>query len=337
MKRYIYILFIIGIVIIIKSCKKDDPISIPEVPPSSYEPTPYNLTIPQGFPDMQIHPDNPLTVEGVQLGRMLYYDSLLHPTQSMACAGCHFQSNSFSSALDNCLPHVNLGWNDAFLRNGKVEGWLEDIMQFEVEDFFVTNISKFNSHSTYPALFKNAFGTDNITSKEAAYALAQFFRIMISSDSKWDKYLKGEATLTQAEAKGYEIFFSEKGDCFHCHGTILFTDDLFHNNGLDSLPAQGRAEISGDPNDYGKYKSPTLRNIEFTAPYMHDARFNTLEEVIDFYSTDVRYSQTVDPLMKKVHLGGLQLTLQEKSDLLAFLKTLSDTSYLSNPDLSNPF
>lgn len=337
MRHFTYILLLLGLVIIFKSCKKDEP--MPELPPpsSTHNPTPYNLVIPSGFPAMAIHPDNPLTVEGVELGRMLYYDSLLHSTQEFACASCHLQSNSFTEPTANCLPHLNLGWNDAFLWNGKIEGWVEDIMIFEVEDFFVTDISKFNAHSTYPALFKSAFGTENITSKEAAYALAQFFRTLISSNSKWDKYLKGEVSLSQAEAKGYEIFFSEKGDCFHCHGTILFSDNAFHNNGLDSLPESGREEISGDMNDYGKFKTPTLRNIEFTAPYMHDGRYNTLEEVIEFYSSEVAFSSTIDPLMKKVHEGGLQLTQQEQSELVAFLKTLSDTSYLNNPTLASPF
>ena len=171
-----------------------------------------------------------------------------------------------------------------------------------------------------------------------AKAIAQFERTFISSESDWDKYLRGEYMLSQSEAKGFEVFFTEKGDCFHCHGTILFTDNLFHNNGLDSvLTNLGLGAITGNSNDNGKFKSPTLRNIEFTAPYMHDGRFNTLEEVIDFYSENVMFSPTVDPLMKKVNQGGLHLTTSEKIDLIAFLKTLSDNDFINNPDYSSPF
>jgi cytochrome c peroxidase len=160
---------------------------------------------------------------------------------------------------------------------------------------------------------------------------------LITSNSKWDKVLLGEATLTQEENNGRVLFYTEKADCFHCHGTILFTDNFYHNNGLDSLPAQGREEITGDPDDRGRFKTPTLRNIELTAPYMYDARFTTLEEVIDFYSEQVKWSPTIDPLMKKVSQGGVHLTPQEKLDLKAFLKTLTDTAFVNNPAFSNPF
>ena len=190
----------------------------------------------------------------------------------------------------------------------------------------------------YPDLFFKAFGTRTIDSTLVVKAIAQFERTMISSNSKWDRYLRGEVQLTQAESKGFEIFFTEKGDCFHCHTTILFTDHIFHNNGLDSEFAdKGLFDVTGDPNDMGKFKTPTLRNLEFTAPYMHDGRFETLEEVIDFYSHEVKFSPTIDPLMKKVQQGGIQLTDEEKESLLAFLKTLTDNSFNENPDFSNPF
>lgn len=333
MKYPFYILIILLFAVALSNCKKDDA-------PDNSEPyvtTPYDLVIPNGFPDLYISDDNPLTVEGVQLGRMLYYDSLLDITSSRACGGCHFQWHSFTNPAVNSLAHINLGWNGVWLWNGKIEGTLEDIMLFEVEEFFKTDFSKFNSHSTYPELFKKAFNVDVITSKEASYALAQFERTMISSKSKWDRYVRGEATLSQAEAKGYEIFYTEKGDCFHCHSTMLFTDNKFHNNGLDSIPQLGREEITSDPNDVGKFKSPTLRNIMLTAPYMNDGRFATIEEVIDFYSEGVVWSPTIDPLMKNVHQGGVHLLQEDKVNLIAFLKILTDTSYIANPELSNPF
>ncbi|NOY51808.1 MAG: c-type cytochrome [Chlorobi bacterium] len=326
-------LFIIVLIVLLsQGCKKtattNDPI---------YKPTPYDLQKPEGFPDLFIDSDNPMTVEGVKLGRMLYYDSIIDKDHSRACAGCHSQEESFTLSSVNSLAHINLGWNGVYLWNGKIEGRLEDIMLFEVEEFFETDMSKLNNDTIYPELFKKAFNADVVTSKEVSYALAQFERTMISANSRWDRYLRGELTLTQAEAQGYELFFTEKGDCFHCHGTILFTDNLFHNNGLDSLPEPGRELISNNPDDKGKFKSPTLRNIMLTAPYMHDGRYETIEEVIDFYSHGVKWSPTIDPLMKKVGNGGVQLTQQEKNNLIAFLKTLTDTTYINNPELSDPF
>ena len=303
---------------------------------ANYTPTPVELKIPPGFPYMIISKDNPTTVEGIQLGRMLFYDPIIDAEGKRSCGQCHAQETSFS-CKDKCLPHINLTWNNAFLWDGKINGVLEDIMLFEVERFFNTDLKKLNKHRGYTKLFNKAFGTETITSKEIAYALAQFVRTLISNNSKWDRVLQGSATLSQAEQKGRDIFFSEKGDCFHCHGTILLTDNYFHNNGLDSIPDKGRAEVTKNKKDLGKFKTPTLRNIEFTAPYMHDGRFATLEEVLDFYSEGVKWSATIDPLMKKVHRGGVHLSSEERSNLLAFLKTFSDTTFLNNTNFSNPF
>ena len=326
---YKYLLHIILIITLI-ACGKGGGIG-PDV-------TPYIEHFPSYFPSMPVSSDNPTTVEGVELGRMLYYDKLLHPNHTLSCSFCHNQSNSFSTASSNSLAHINIGWNTSFLWNGKVEGSLEEIMLFEVEEFFGTNLSDFNNHEKYPALFKKAFGVEEITSKELSYALAQFFRTLNSYDSKYDRVLQGLATLTPEEADGYDIFFSERGDCFHCHASAMWTDNLFHNNGLDANPHPGRSAVTGSPLDVGRFKTPTLRNIEFTAPYMHDGRYQTLEEVIDFYSHGLQWSPTIDPLMKNVNIsGGVDLSAQDKINLIAFLKTLSDTSYLSRPSLSDPF
>ena len=300
--------------------------------------TPYTETFPNYFPTMPVTQDNPLTNEGVQLGRMLYYDKILHPNQEMSCSSCHTQSTGFSNPGSNSLAHINIGFNSSFLWNGKIEGSLEDIMMFEVEEFFQTDLSLLNEHDEYPMLFQKAFGAREITSKEVAYALAQFFRTLNSYNSKYDLVMQGLATFTPEEANGYDIFFTERGDCFHCHGGALFNDNLFHNNALDSDPDNGRYDITFDNSDIGKFKTPTLRNIEFTAPYMHDGRYQTLEEVIQFYSYELQSSPTVDPLMKYVDFpGGVALDAQEVNDLIAFLRTLSDTTFLNNPALSDPF
>jgi len=301
-------------------------------------PVPLALAIPQGFPYMNLAAENPTTARGVQLGRMLFFDPIIDSGNVRSCGGCHMPGHSFSSPEKNSLPHVNLVWNYTFLWNGKVDGSLENIMLFEVEHFFKADMSRLNKDKKYHRLFRQAFGVDKITPKEVAFALAQFERTMTSSNSKYDRFLRGEATLNREEEIGRRIYFSEKGDCFHCHGTVLLTDNSFHNNGLDSLPGdKGRDAISGMRNDHGKFKTPTLRNIALTAPYMHDGRFSTLEQVISFYCEQVKWSPTVDPLMKKVKQGGIRLNEEDKKYLLAFLNTFTDSAFVSNPDFSDPF
>ncbi|MCB9283561.1 MAG: cytochrome-c peroxidase [Lewinellaceae bacterium] len=332
MKRTILLL---GVLIwTLPYCTKEKPID----PGWEYDPTPFNLEYPDFFPILEIPADNPTTVQGVLLGRMLYYDPILHKDSTEACASCHQQAFSFSKP-GNIIPHINLGWSGAFLWNGKIQGTLEDIMLFESRDFFETDLSRLQNHPDYPKRFYEAFGDKEITYEHIAKAMAQFERTMISANSKYDQYLDPDqfVFLEDEEFLGYDIFFSEKGDCFHCHGGILFTDNRFHNNGLDANPEPGLSEITGDPFDVGRFKTPTLRNIELTGPYMHDSRYETLEEVIDFYSEGLKNSPTVDPLMKNVYKGGIQLTPQEKGYLLAFLKTLTDTTYLHNPALEDPF
>lgn len=296
-----------------------------------FKPTPYTLKIPKGFPEMTIPEDNPLTEEGIALGKKLYYDPILHKTQEKACATCHVQEYSFSSK-PNVLPHVNLGWNHNWLWDGRVQGNVEDIIAFEIEDFFETDLDNLNNHAEYPKLFKEAFNVDEITYKDVENAISQFIRTLISGNSKFDKVQRGEASFTPMEQQGMELFFTEKGDCFHCHGSVLFSDNLLHNNALDSLPDPGYFAFTGDSLDYGRFKSSTLRNIAYTAPYMHDGRFKTLEEVIDFYSSGLQKSKTVDPLMKKLSKGGVQLSNTEKQALIAFLMTLTDEDFVTNPE-----
>lgn len=336
------------------SCKKDT--DTPDSQKEIYNPTPFNLKIPQGFPTMIIPEDNPMTVEGIDLGRRLFYDPILSADNTQSCASCHASAFSFtdhgkqfSTGINgtignrNTMAVINVGWIDNLFWDGRASG-VEGQALGPVPNPIEMNLpwpeamNKLMADANYPDLFFNAFGTRDIDSSLVVKAIAQFERTMISSNAKWDKYLRGEVQLSQAEAKGFEIFYTEKGDCFHCHTTILFTDNLFHNNGLDTqFSDKGLYNVSQNPNDIGKFKSPTLRNIELTAPYMHDGRFASLEEVIEFYSHGVQFSATIDPLMKKVNQGGIQLTDEEKESLLAFLKTLTDTTFANNPDFSNPF
>lgn len=299
-----------------------------------YQTTLYDIS----FPKEYLHPENPLTVEGVALGRMLFYDPILDGKSNRSCATCHLQEEAFSQSQVNSLAHINLGWSKHFLRNGEINGLMEDIMKFEVQTFFNTDVSKINANQNYRKLFKQAFNVDEITHREIEFALAQFERTLISSNNKYDRYQQRKYTLTPSEQRGMELYFSEAGDCFHCHGsTPLLTDGQFHNNGLDANPADGRMAVTGNPRDKGKFKSSTLRNIALTAPYMHDGRFNTLEEVIDFYSEGLSYSETIDPLMKGIQNKGVQLTQAEKDDLLSFLHCFTDSTFIANKDFSNPF
>ncbi len=333
MKKIIFLLTLFSFLAM--SCKEENDNN------NDYEPTPYEVTVPFGFPAINLSQENPLTVEGIALGRRLYYDYALDKNKSKACASCHLQQSAFSSPVPNVLPHINLGWDRVFLWNGKVEGALEEIMLFEVEDFLETNISDLNNHSEYPELFNKAFGVDTISSREVSFALAQFARTLVSGNSRYDRVIRSELFFTDEESNGYDIFFSEKGDCFHCHSAPLFNDLSYHNIGLDSTFSGvdlGRYNMTGNEFDIGKMATPTLRNIELTGPYMHDGRFQTLEEVVEFYNSGVKRSATLDPIMTKLGKEhGLNLTAQEKSDLIAFLKSLTDTAFTTNPALSNPF
>lgn len=355
----VYILFLI----IIISCNKN---TEPDLIPVN-KPTPYEIEIPHGFPtNLNIPADNPMTVEGIELGRYLFYDTRLagraDENKYMSCTSCHIQQNSFiigqprphPFGLDGTpthhamLPLINLIWNrGTYGWNGSVPSIEEDILGvFTDPNEFNSTYEKVENAIKnipgYPELFKKAFGTEEVTVDRIAKAIAQFVRTLISANSKFDKYLRGEVQLSASELKGFVLFTTEEGaDCFHCHGgsgNPLFTTNLFYNNGKDSIFTDpgDRYAITGDPMDHGAYKATTLRNIEFTAPYMHDGRFNTLDEVIEFYSHHLVYSPYIDPLMHHIANGGTQLVPSEKADLKAFLLTLSDTSFINNPELGEP-
>jgi cytochrome c peroxidase len=309
--------------------------------------TPYTIATPFGFPDMIIPTDNPTTVEGIALGDKLFHDKILSGDGTQSCASCHMQTagfsdtNRFSAGIDglmgdrNASAIINAGWNTTNFWDGRAIT-LEDqafgpvVNPIEMNDTWPNVENKLNANQEYKQLFKEVFNINNIDSTHVVRAIAQFERTLVSANSKFDKYLNNEVQLSPSELNGYTIFNTEKGDCFHCHGTQLFMDNSFHNNGLDAEPFTdlGLAKITGNTEDNGKFKTPTLRNIEASAPYMHDGRFATLEEVVEHYNSGGVYSSTIDPKMKKVGIG-LQLTNQEKADLIAYLKTLTDTDFIS--------
>ena len=374
-KQGLILLFVLGaFVFLFYGCPGN---SVPE----PYRPTPYTIDIPKGFPTkLNIPADNPMTVEGVELGRYLFYDGRLSgrtdPDSLMSCATCHLQENAFEAGINNprfpggfvygihgdtthhvMLPMINLVWNfsgygwNGFIYNDNPDADfrnIEDMVRAAVmardEIDGDTNRIKqlFRQLPGYPELFAKAFGTDQIEFTHIEKAIAQFVRTLISANSKFDRYLRGEVQLDQAELHGYVLFTTEQGaDCFHCHGGAgnpLFTTSLFYNNGKDTVftDAADRYAVTGKESDRGAYKATTLRNIEFQAPYMHDGRFRTLEEVIDFYSEGLKNSPYVNPLMHHVAEGGVRLTPQEKDDLISFIKTLRDDEFLVNPQFSKP-
>lgn len=324
-----------------------------------YIPISYNLKIPTLFSNKLIAPlipaDNVLTVEGVALGKKLFFDKILSKDNTQSCATCHNPQKAFTDNLQfskgingnlgnrNAMPLFNLAWNftERFSWDGKEFGLENQALEpvtnpIEMGENWENVEKKLQNHSEYPLLFEQAFGTESINSTLVTKAIAQFERTLISANSKFDKYLRGEATLTLAEQNGFTIFMTEeKGDCFHCHGSEnnpLWTDNQFHNNGLDrNFTDLGLGAVTGDPRDNGKFKTPSIRNLAFTAPYMHDGRFATLDEVIEFYSTGLQISATIDPLMKQINKGGVNLSAQEKADLKAFLLSLSDYDFINNP------
>lgn len=360
-KMKIFWIFIGLILLTLGSCSNgesdNDPILIPE-------PTLKPLTIPKLFEDNIIAPivpfNNPQTVEGIALGRKLFFDPILSADNSQSCSDCHdpkfafTDSDRFSDGIDgalgdrNSMPIFNLAWNydEKFFWDGRASSIEDQAFQpvtnpIEMHNTWPQAVASLQNHNQYSELFLKAFGTKTIDSVLVSKALAQFERTLISANSRFDKHLLGEIFLTEAELNGFNVFMDEtKGDCFHCHGSDknpLWTDNIFHNNGLDSNPSdEGLAEVTGNASDHGKFKSPSLRNLKFTSPYMHDGRFETLEEVINHYSEGLKDSPTIDPLMKKVKSGGVNLSTADKADLKAFLLSLSDDSFISNPDFQEP-
>ena len=340
MKYMVLLLFVV-----LASCKKHNPPAAqPPVDTTPVVLTPYEIVPPAHFPQLEIPEDNQPAVEKIRLGRMLYYDPILS-NDGNACATCHIQSKGFTTdAIFNgmpVLPHVNLGWHRNFMWDGSEQGTLEDVMRFEVAEFFRTDLNKVNNNITYKELFRKYYGVNQITYKELSYALAQFVRTMISRDSKYDRYLRGEAELTYDEMAGRNLFFTEKGDCFHCHMNPVMTDNLFHNTGLDNdysrKADRGLYNVTGSAADMGKFRTPNLRNSALRTSFMHDGRFSTLEEVVEFYNSGVKPSATLDPIMTKPGKeNGLGLNVQEKHQLVQFLKTLTDETFLTDTTLSAP-
>lgn len=357
MRPFLAVIFSVSLFVISCSSSGDDG-------GDPYMATPSPLEIPQLFQDKLLPPvipaDNPQTVEGISLGRKLFFDPILSADGTQSCATCHIPQNSFtdpnqfSIGIDgsigtrNSMPIFNVAWNykEHFFWDGRAtsvetQAFGPVVNPIEMKNTWQNAVASLQADAEYPPLFEAAFGTTTIDSTLVTKAIAQFERTLISANSKFDQYTLGQAELTASELNGLNVFMDEtRGDCFHCHGnpnSPLWTDNIFHNNGLDATFTDlGLGDVTGDPRDFGLFKSPSLRNLAYTAPYMHDGRFATLEEVINHYSEGLVYSETIDPLMKTISQGGVQLTESDKADLKAFLLSLSDPSFISNPDFQDP-
>ena len=310
------------------------------------------VQVPAHFPPARWPADNLPTPAGVALGKRLFHDPQLSVNNSQSCASCHDPTFAFadprptSSGAEgqrgtrNAMPLFNLAWKPSFFWDGRAPTIRAQVLQpiedpLEMHESLAHVIGKLAADADYPAAFEQVFGAREITADRLARALEQFLLTLISADAKIDQTLRGGAPLTGDERRGFELFFTESdpahgirgADCFHCHGGANFTNYQFLNNGLDpdeTRPDLGRAQVTGAAPDRGRFMVPSLRNVALTAPYMHDGRFKTLDEVIDHYDRGVQRSATLDPnLAKHLAWGGLHLTADEKRALVAFLKTLS--------------
>jgi len=318
---------------------------------------PYVLHVSNRLPKVNLPPDNVPSVEGVALGQVLFHDSRLSVTNTQSCASCHQAGAAFSDAgkrfslgaeghpgTRNAMPLFNLAWQQEFFWDGRAKRLRDQVLMpvqdpVEMHQTLDGAVAKLSMDKALAARFAGVFGSPGITAERLGLALEQYLLTLVSQDSKFDQAVLALAKLTPEEQRGLELFVTEYdpsrnlrgADCFHCHGGNLFSNQGFANNGLDAAPEAGRQAVTGLEADHGKFRVPSLRNIALTAPYMHDGRFVTLEQVIDHYDHGVHPSATLDPNLAKHPASGLSLTAPDKAALSAFLKTLTDPQFAGTP------
>lgn len=348
----------------------------------------WHWDLPAGFPVPLVPADNPMSADKVDLGRHLFYDKRLSGNGTLACAGCHLQEKAFTDGLPvsvgstgehtprSAQPIANVGYsptltwaNPSLLtleRQMEVPLFGENPVEMGVNDANKAQVlRRFQDDALYQRKFAKAFPTQAapITWENAIKAIAAFQRTVISGNSRYDQFMAGKTALSAAERRGMDLFFGEKAECHHCHGSFNFNDQVvdastrvvekpFHNTGLFNIggtgafpePNRGVFELSGRPQDMGAFRAPSLRNVEVTAPYMHDGSIATLEAVLDFYADGGRRITSGPEAgdgRQNPHKSDLitliDLNAREKADIVAFLKTLTDHAFLANPALSDPF
>jgi cytochrome c peroxidase len=293
---------------------------------------------------------NPLTTSKIELGRALFYDPILSRNNTISCSSCHSQYSAFTH-IDHALSHgiddkigtrnspalMNLAWQKLFMFDGAVNHLdvqsLSPITNsLEMDETLANVVSKLQKSKTYPTLFYKAFNDSMITGERTLKVISQFMLTLVSSNSKYDSVMRKQTVFTQQETKGYQLF---KKNCASCHTEPLFTNYQFMNNGLPidtTLNDLGRYGVTKLASDSLKFKVPTLRNIEFSYPYMHDGRFKKLSQVLNHYTSGIVKNKTLANQLQP----SIALTSNEKVDVIAFLLTLSDKSFLFNSKFSYP-
>ena len=317
--------------------------------------TPYPFQMSATFPIPDLPRDNPLTVERVALGKTLFFDKQLSINNAQSCADCHLPEKAFADGRRtargaegefgprNTMPLFNLAWKKDFFWDGRAKSLREQVLQpiqnpIEMHETLTNVCAKLRTtnKTDYARLFAASFGSPEITAEKISLALENYLLTLTSFDAKFDRVLRGEENFTPDEQRGFELFSTEYdprrgqfgADCFHCHGGPLFQSQAFANNGSDGAFVDlGREKVTGRAADRGKFSVPSLRNVELTAPYMHDGRFRTLEDVVRHYSTGIPRSATLDPNLAKHPDGGVPLSEPDRHALVAFLKTLTDVQF----------
>jgi cytochrome c peroxidase len=313
------------------------------------DPQPFPFKMAATFPLPRLPLDNPLLKSRVELGRRIFSDTRLSRNGSLSCASCHHQDKAFTdgraksvgiddrSGTRNSMPLFNLAWKEKFFWDGRAPSLRAQVLMpieshLELDESLDDVVAKFSGDLSYPPAFKKAFASPEVTPEKIALALESFLLTLTSYDSKFDRAMAGKAELTMAEKRGFELFMTEYeprsrqfgADCFHCHGGALFSDHDFHNNGLKPLD---KDEGIGA----GRFSTPSLRNVALTAPYMHDGRFSSLEEVVAHYNSALHRSGELDANLAKHPDGGLGLIPSDEAALVAFLRTLTDPKYGEAP------
>ncbi|MFM6947809.1 MAG: cytochrome-c peroxidase [Aquirufa sp.] len=306
--------------------------------------------IPQNFP-ATVYPlsSNPINKDGFELGKALFNDPILSRNNTISCSECHNQSYAFthhghdiSHGIDNQKGSRNAPaiQNEAWQQDFFWDGGVSDLDLFsiapienpvEMDEKLGNVIEKLKKSPKYPALFNKAYGSSEITSSKFLKALSQFMLSLVSSNSRYDKYVRNEGEiLTQQELEGMKLF---KEHCSTCHSGELFTDQSYRNNGLQIQGTKdpGRFRITEKENDRYKFKVPSLRNIDVTSPYMHDGRFYTLDQVLEHYSLGIQKTPNLDPNLA----NGIPLNADQRLQIIAFLKTLTDKEFLNNANFSS--
>lgn len=339
--RQLFLYSIFGLFLFLFACKKDVP----------FEPvSQLSFVVPPHFPaPVYNFANNPVSEEVFELGRHLFYDIRLSSDYSVSCASCHKLSAAFSDVGkplsqgvggafgDRNSPGLsNLAWHPAFMWDGGVNHIeLSSLAAIthpaELNMDFAVLLNRLRGIAEYQVMFERAFGSQGIDDQRFFYAMTQFTGLMISASSKYDDVLQGKASFTTQEQAGKDLFDLH---CSSCHTSVLQTDFSYRNNGLDAeFDDQGRMLITNNPDDLGKFRVPSLRNVALTAPYMHDGRFSNLDQVLNHYAQGVQNSATLDPILSQ----SMGLNASERMAIIVFLHTLTDTKFTQDQRFSNPF